>query len=126
MLLKSIYATWTFCGGMIFSAAYLGTGGGLLLPVLLHFVNNAIVFGASARKVVFKMLKEYAAFEKVAMRVAQQQRQAQQQQQQQQAQSRVEALAQAKVSAAASSGPFDKLTQLRTPGGKALYLMHPH
>ena len=48
---RAIYAIWTFFGGLLFSAAYLGTGGGLLSPILLHFGNNAVVFAVSVWKV---------------------------------------------------------------------------
>ena len=68
--LKAIYAGWTFFGGLIFGAAYLGTNGGFLLPILLHFGNNAIVFGVSVRKVARKMLHEFYEYQELAARAA--------------------------------------------------------
>ena len=69
-VLKAIYAGWTFCGGLIFGEAYLGTRGGFLLPIALHFVNNAIVFGASVRKVARKMLHEFYEYQELTRRSA--------------------------------------------------------
>ena len=70
LLQRSIYAGWTFFGGLIFGAAYLGTRGGLVMPILLHFFNNAIVFGVSVQQVGDKMLAERQMYQKIQSRVA--------------------------------------------------------
>ena len=56
-------------GGLIFGAAYLGTRGGYFVPMLLHFLNNVVVFGTSAAKVARKMLAQQEAYQAVARRV---------------------------------------------------------
>ena len=66
---QSIYAGWTFVAGLICSAAYIGTRGGLVVPTLLHFVNNAVVFGVSAHKVARKLLAQHAAYVELNDRV---------------------------------------------------------
>lgn len=66
---RCIYAAWTFLGGLIFGSAYLGTQGGLLLPILLHFFNNAIVAAICTKKVAMKLVEERDALRAVAVRV---------------------------------------------------------
>lgn len=66
---RAIYAGWTFVGGILFGAAYLGTRGGYVVPVLLHFLNNVVVFGTSAAKVARRMLAQQEAYQQVARRV---------------------------------------------------------
>jgi len=66
---RSIYAAWTFLGGLVFGAAYLGTGGGLALPVLLHFGNNFIVQLVCVRKVAQAALAQRNAFVEARDRV---------------------------------------------------------
>ena len=68
-----VYACWTFIGGLIFGGAYLGTHGGLLVPTLLHFGNNAAVFAASLDKVAKRMLTQRRGYMAVAERVRAQQ-----------------------------------------------------
>lgn len=67
---QCIYAGWTFVAGLICSAAYIGTRGGLVVPTLLHFVNNAVVFGVSAHKVARKLLAQHASYVELNDRVA--------------------------------------------------------
>ena len=67
---KCIYAVWTAVAGLICSATYIGTGGGFGVPILLHFVNNAIVFGVSAQKVAQKLLAQHEAYVALHQRVA--------------------------------------------------------
>ena len=67
---RAIYAGWTFFGGMVFSAAYLATNGGLLAPTALHFFLNAIIFSDSTRKVSRRWLTERDAVRAIASRVA--------------------------------------------------------
>ena len=67
---KAIYAAWTFVGGLVFSAAYVGTAGGLALPVLLHFGLNSIVFGHSIGLVAHKIVAQREAVEQIAARLA--------------------------------------------------------
>ena len=69
-----VYACWTFIGGLIFGGAYLGTHGGLLVPILLHFGNNAAVFAASLQKVAHAMLAQRRGYMEVADRVRSEQR----------------------------------------------------
>ena len=70
---RCIYAGWTFFGGLIFGAAYLGTDGGLILPVLLHFVNNAVVAGVCLPKVADKLAEQREQFREINKRVEQEQ-----------------------------------------------------
>jgi membrane protease YdiL (CAAX protease family) len=70
VLPRAIYAAWTFCGGLIFARAYYGTRGGLLLPIALHFVNNAAVFGVSVRKVAQRVLELRRGYDQVMARVS--------------------------------------------------------
>ena len=66
---RAIYAVWTFFGGLVFGAAYLGTGGGLVVPTLLHFVNNAVVAAVCVGKVAQKLAVERDEYRLVANRV---------------------------------------------------------
>lgn len=66
---RAIYAGWTFVGGIIFGSAYLGTRGGYFVPMLLHFLNNVVVFGTSAAKVARRMLVQQQAYQAIAQRV---------------------------------------------------------
>lgn len=69
-LRKAIYAAWTFAGGMIFSGAYVATGGGCLVPILLHFGLNSIIFGDSARKVAQKVWNDRQEMRKIVAAVS--------------------------------------------------------
>ena len=62
-------AAWTFFGGLIFGGAYLFTRGGLLVPIALHFGNNALVFGASLFKVADAMSEQRAGYLAVSQRM---------------------------------------------------------
>lgn len=65
---SAIYAAWTFAGGVIFSAAYLGTRGGLVAPILLHFGLNALIFGHSSLLVGAKLLADRRGSQSVMAR----------------------------------------------------------
>lgn len=69
LLHKSVYAAWTFVGGLIFGGAYLRTGG-CVAPMLLHFGLNGIIFSHAATKVAAKLLADRRAMADVARRVA--------------------------------------------------------
>jgi len=84
LLHSSVYAGWTFVGGLVFSAAYLGTRGGLVAPILLHFGLNAIIFGDSALRVGAKLDAEREGSRQVVRRATATQQQRQQQEQQEQ------------------------------------------
>ncbi len=64
----AIYAGWTCLGGLIFSAAYLGTQGSLIAPILLHFGLNALIFGDSALRVGVKLRADRQGFLVVSSR----------------------------------------------------------
>lgn len=73
LFLRAVYAGWTCLGGAIFGCAYLDTRGGFLIPILLHFVNNALTFGVSICKVAAKLLGERQAYGQMLQRVADEQ-----------------------------------------------------
>lgn len=73
VLQRAVYAAWTFFGGLIFGAAYLNTGGGLILPVTLHFFNNAIVAAVCVSKVALKLSRDRDEFRDIAERVGREQ-----------------------------------------------------
>lgn len=67
----AIYAGWTFLGGLVFSASYLGTQGGLIAPIALHFGLNAIIFGDSVLRVGAKLWEDRQGFLAVSSRFEQ-------------------------------------------------------
>ena len=76
VVMRSIYACWTFFGGLLFGGAFLHTRGGLLSPILVHFGNNAVVFTASLFKVADKMIEQRKGYQALLRR--EKERQAQQ------------------------------------------------